>query len=188
MWAPSVRVGLINSRTFLKKSRLVLAGLLLSGGLWAAGGSAGSLMESLKGAKAGGFEYIHYDRSGKVLWELSGLSPVFTKDEKVEIVQPRLKIPVDGQEVMGEMLAGRAKVDIEAQQCWLSDNVLVKHLEGVRVDAYRLRFDMEKQMISFEGAFRLSKDFFEVQGRDGRYALESGNLVTSGRTQMEITR
>ena len=143
-------------------------------------------MDSLKGAQSGGFEYVHYDRSGQILWELSGTSSVFDSEELVSVASPLLKVSVQGG--VSELRAGEAKVNIKDQICWLSANVSVKHVDGMELEAGELRYGMTGNGFDFSQGFTLKKDFFQVQGQDGHYDLKTEALQVNGRTTLEVNR
>ena len=183
---PNVRAGLINSRISSKKSSLFCSLFLWGVSSLCSGSSPVSLVDSLKGAQSAGFEYVHYDRSGKVLWELSGKSSVFKSENLVTVSSPCLKVPFQGG--VSELTAGEARVSIRDQICWLSSNVRVDHADGMELNAGELRYGMTGNGFDFSKGFRLKKDFFQVQGQKGHYDLKTEALQVDGRTTLEVNR
>jgi hypothetical protein len=145
-----------------------------------------SLTDSLNGAQSGGFEYVHYDRSGQILWELSGKSSVFKSQDLITVSSPLLKVPLQGG--VSELIAGEARVNIKDQICWLSSNVRVQHVDGMEISAGELRYGMAGNGFAFSNGFMLKKDFFQIEGEQGTYDLNTEVLDVHGQTKLEVDR
>ena len=147
-------------------------------------GKQSSLVENLRGAKAGGFEYGHYDVNGKLLWTVSSKGSTFEQDLSLRLNDPVLSvIDVSGN---AELRATGALIKREEQWVQMSGNVRVSNFHGIELSSGQLIFDIKNKLLTFNHHFVLKRDLMRIEGQAGYYDGDKGILCVEGHSLTEV--
>ena len=177
------RAGLTSSRIFLKKSSF-FAALLFAGLVSAKEGSKNALVDQLRGVRAGGFEYAHYDTEGRMQWKVSSKGSFFEQDLSLRLIQPVLTMLAES----GPATLSSAEAHLKREEQWIqmSGNVSAINFHGVDLQSGRLAVDMTKKMLTFSEHFFIQRALMQVEGEQGSYDGEKGILSVDGHSITEI--
>jgi LPS export ABC transporter protein LptC len=158
--------------------------LIFLAGVLSAKEDSSALVNHLRGAKAGGFEYAHYDSQGHLLWRISSGGSLFEQDLSLQLESPVLTL----YEASGNstLRSQQAKINREEQWINLTGNVNVQGFQDVALVAGNVVFDIQKKHLRFNEHFVLKRALMQVEGESGVYDANSGLLIVEGRSHTEV--
>lgn len=147
-------------------------------------GAKNIMVDQLRGVRAGGFEYAHYDTQGRMQWKVSSKGSFFEQDLSLRLSQPVLTLLAESGNTT--LSSSEALLKREEQWIQMSGNVSATNFHGIDLRSGRLVVDMKNKILTFSEHFFIKRALLQVEGERGSYDGEKGVLSVDGHSITEI--